>query len=406
MTSLLVDDWERYASVRKWKKNLISKHHNKTLTKQAWTVRRSGFTKFLKLIGKNPDEIIEIALRDNDQAREWVDEFYQECLKTTQKSSSISSAYGVIRGFFSNNGVITQFWSSPKLGVLQSHITDEQNPIFVRGDNGYELDREFIKKFLDELGLRDRIICLCILSSSIDISDVLNLKIEDVKFQKNDNIYLVGQRPKTGEIYKTFFSKETTSMIREYIQKERKSALDHEILFIPENRMLGRAYKKVTGKNLFENRVKVAEFPITKPMSHENLDMLFRRAVKRLEIQTRKGQFQPFRPKRFRHAFQQCCSRVGLPNTITDIFMGHKGEINKQYETGSRFELLDYYEQLEPMLTIYEDISKDTKISELEKKISDIENKKENVMDFGEEMLERIKRLEFENKELRSKFES
>ena len=389
----------------KWKKNIISKKHNKTLTKQAWTVRRSSFTKFLKMIGKNPDEIIDIALLDNDQAIEWVDEFYQECLKTTQKSSSISSAYGIIRGFFSNNDVITQNWSSPKMGVLQSNITDEQNPLFVRNDNGYELDREFIKKYLDELGLRYRIICLCLLSSSLDISDVHNLKIEDVKYQKDDNLFIVGQRSKTGEIYKTFFSKETTSMIREYIQKERKSTLGHEILFIPENRMLGREYKKVTGKNLFVNRVKVAEYPITKPMSHENLDMLFRRATKRLEIQTKKGQFQPFRSKRFRHIFQQCCSRVGLPNTVIDIFMGHKGDINKQYETESKFELLDYYEQVEPMITIYEDIPKTSKISELEKKISLLEEKKENVIDFGDEMLFRIKRLEMENKELRSRID-
>jgi integrase len=402
MTVVLVEDWEKYASIRKWKKNIISKNHNKVLTKQAWTVRRSSFTKFLKMIGKNPDEIIDIALSDNDQAKEWVDEFYQECLKTTQKSSSISSAYGVIRGFFSNNDVITQNWSSPKIGVLQSHITDEQNPIFVRNDNGYELDREFIKKYLDELGLRDRIICLCLLSSSLDISDVLNLKIEDVKYQKDDNFFIIGQRSKTGEIYKTFFSKETTSMIREYIQKERKSALEHEILFIPENRMLGREYKKVTGKNLFVNRVKVAEFPITNPMSHENLDMLFRRATKRLKIQTKKGQFQPFRPKRFRHTFQQCCSRVGLPNTVVDIFMGHKGEINKQYETESKFELLDYYEQVEPMITIYEDISKDSKITELEKKISLLEEKKENISDFGDEMLFRIKKLEQDNEDLRN----
>ena len=85
--------------------------------------------------------------------------------------------------------------------------------------------------------------------------------------------------------------------------------------------------------------------------------------------------------------------------------MGHKGSMNKQYETESKFELLDYYQQVEPMITIYEDIRKDSKISELEKKISEIENKKDNFMGFGEEMLERIKRLEFENKELRSKFE-
>ena len=401
MTILVVADWEKYSSVRRWKRNLISKNHNKTLTKNAWDGRITYFSKFLKMVGKNPDEMIEIALRDNDIARDWVDDFYQELLKTIQKSSAISATYGIIRGFFSNNGVITQFWSAPKMGVLQSHITDEQNPIFIKTDDGYELDREFIKKYLEELGYRDKIICLCILSSSLDIGEILTLKIEDVKFQKDDNIYLVGQRPKTGEIYKTFFSKETSKLVREYIHKFRNSALDHEILFVPENRMLGRVYKNITGKNLFVKNVKVAEFPITKSMSHENLDMLFRGAVKRMGVHIRKGQCQPFRPKRFRHVFHQCCSRVGLPNTVTDTFMGHKGSMNKQYETESKFELLDYYQQVEPMITIYEDIRKDSKISELEKKISEIENKKDNFIGFGEEMLERIKRLEFENMKLR-----
>ncbi len=85
--------------------------------------------------------------------------------------------------------------------------------------------------------------------------------------------------------------------------------------------------------------------------------------------------------------------------------MGHKGNINKQYETGIKFELLDYYEKVEPMLTIYQDVSKDFKIVELEKKISSLEEKKENVIDFGDEMLFRIKKLEVENKELRSRMD-
>jgi len=242
MTILIVDDWEKYATVRRWKKNLISKNHNKELTKGAWNGRRTYFTRFLRFVGKNPDEIIERALQDNDFAKGLVDDFYQELRKTIQKSSAISATYGMIRGFFSNNGVVTQFWSAPKLGVLQSHITDEQNPIFIKTDNGYQLDREFIKRFLYELGFRDKVICLCMLSSSLDIGDVLRLKIEDVKYQKDNNIYLIGERPKTGEVYKTFFTKETTILIREYIHKFRNTALDHEILFVPENRMLGREY--------------------------------------------------------------------------------------------------------------------------------------------------------------------
>ena len=134
MTILVVDDWEKYATVRRWKRNLISKNHNKELTKGAWNGRRTYFTRFLRFVGKNPDEIIERALQDNDFAKDLVDDFYQELRKTIQKSSAISATYGMIRGFFSNNGVVTQFWSAPKLGVLQSHITDEQNPIFIKTD--------------------------------------------------------------------------------------------------------------------------------------------------------------------------------------------------------------------------------------------------------------------------------
>ena len=406
MTLLEVSDWEKYSSVRTWKKNLISKNFNKEITDNAWTTKRTYFLRFLKFTGINPDELIELAKQDNESVRDLVDDFYRELIKTIQKSSASTACYSMLRGFFSNNGIITQFWSSPKIGVLQSHITDEQNPIFIKTDSGYQLDRDFIKRFLEILGFRNKIIALCMLSSSLDPSDILSLKIEDVKYQKEENIYIHGQRPKSGEVYKTFFSKECSKLVREYIELERKNALDEEILFIPEAKQLSKQYQKITGKKFYENKVRVAEFPYCTPMSGVNLDVIFRRTSKKLNIHCKRRQAQPFRPKRFRHTFQQCCSRSGIPETIIDSFMGHKGSINKQYETGIKYELLDYYEQVEPMLTIYEDISKSSKIVELEKKLSRLEEKKESFTDFGEEMLNRIKKLEMENKELRDKIQS
>lgn len=406
MTLLEVTDWERFSAVRTWKKNLTSKNFNKELTDNAWNSKRTYFLKFLKFTKMNPDELIELAKKDNESVRDLVDDYYRELTKTIQKSSASNACYSVLRGFFSNNGIITQFWSSPKIGVLQSYITDEQNPIFIKTDDGYQLDRDFIKRFLDVLGFRNKIIVLCMLSSSLDPSDILNLKIEDVKYQKEENIYIHDQRPKSGEVYKTFFSKECSKLLREYVELERKNALDEEILFIPESKQLSKQYQKITGKKFYVNGIRVAEFPYYKHMSVVNLDMTFRRASKKLNIHCKKGQAQPFRPKRFRHTFQQCCSRSGIPETIIDSFMGHHGSINKQYETGIKYELLDYYEQVEPMLTIYEDITRTSKIVELEKKLSRLEEKKESFTDFGEEILERIKKLEFENKELRSKFES
>jgi len=406
MTLQEIPDWEKYSSVRTWKKNLASKSFNKEITDNAWTSKRTYFRKFLKFTGMNPDELIELAKKDNESMMDLVDNFYRQLIKTIQKSSASNACYSVLRGFFSNNGVITQFWCSPKIGVLQSHITDEQNPIFIKTDDGYQLDRDFIKRFLDVLGFRNKIIALCMLSSSLDPSDILNLKIEDIKYQKEKNIYIHGQRPKSGEVYKTFFSKECSKLLREYIELERKNALDEEILFIPELKQLSKQYKKITGKKFYENGVRIAGFPYYKPMSVVNLDMMFRRASKKLDVHCKKGQAQPFRPKRFRHTFQQCCSRSGIPETIIDSFMGHHGSINKQYETGNKDELLDYYEQVEPMLTIFEDVAKSSKIVELEKKLSRLEENKDGFTDFGEEMLERIKKLEFENKELRTKFES
>ena len=313
MTLLEISDWEKYASVRTWKKNLISKNFNKKITENAWACKRSAFLKFLKFTGKNPDELIELGKKDNESVRDIVDDFYRELIKTIQKSSASTACYSVIRGFFSNNSVITQFWSSPKVGVLQSHITDEQNPIFIKTNNGYQLDRDFLKRFLEVLGFRNKIIALCMLSSSLDSSDVLRIKIEDVKYQKEPNLYIVGQRPKSGEVYKTFFSKEVSKLIREYIELERKNALDDEILFIPEAKQLSKIYGKTTGKKFYKNGIRVAEFPYCTPMSGVNLDVIFRRTSKKLSVQCKEGQAQPFRPKRFRHTFQQCCSRSGIP---------------------------------------------------------------------------------------------
>jgi len=94
-------------------------------------------------------------------------------------------------------------------------------------------DRELMRQFLSNLKLRDQAITLALLSSSQDTGDLFELNIGDITEQNMTNrIYWKNNRRKTKVLFKTFFSKEATKLIRRYIAQERRDAKDEEPLFV------------------------------------------------------------------------------------------------------------------------------------------------------------------------------
>jgi hypothetical protein len=84
--------------------------------------------------------------------------------------------------------------------------------------------------------------------------------------------------------------------------------------------------------------------------------------------------------------------------------MGHKGEMTKVYLGKSKEELETYYEKVEPFVTVFSEIEKDSKITLLENKIIEITRRKNmDALTITGELLKRIQELENELKNRLSK---
>tara|TARA_Y100000593_G_C4294504_1_gene329929 strand:+ start:81 stop:1124 length:1044 start_codon:yes stop_codon:yes gene_type:complete len=304
----------------------------------------------------SPDELIKEGLKDSELAEERVSDFYSVLVnkeityaKPLNLNSINSSVYGTIRGFYTKNRVNTQGWTSPQIAIPDVDKTDSEHPLFVLDKKTKKLDlnRELFLRFFRVLNPRDETIALCLMSSGLDISDILDLTIYDIQSQRNqDRIFIQINRLKTGEIAKSFLSKEATRYIRRYIQNYRKDGLEEEKVFI----------------NTVENHPVSKRQPDGKPNHHNSIpvssvDYNFKRAVReKMGIKVRLGKQSPLRPKRLRKCFKSGCTRAGLDLDMVRVFMGQKSAISKVYLGKSREELEVYYSQVEPFLTVVKDI--------------------------------------------------
>ena len=355
-TSQLVSNWKESNAIRQCFKILKMRSKTKTLAKstlmsyETWIPRLISFTKM------SPDELIKEGLKDSELAEERVSDFYSALVnkeityaKPLNLNSINSSVYGTIRGFYTKNRVNTQGWTSPQIAIPDVDKTDSEHPLFVLDKKTKKLDlnRELFLRFFRVLNPRDETIALCLMSSGLDISDILDLTIYDIQSQRNqDRIFIQINRLKTGEIAKSFLSKEATRYIRRYIQNYRKDGLEEEKVFI----------------NTVENHPVSKRQPDGKPNHHNSIpvssvDYNFKRAVReKMGIKVRLGKQSPLRPKRLRKCFKSGCTRAGLDLDMVRVFMGQKSAISKVYLGKSREELEVYYSQVEPFLTVVKDI--------------------------------------------------
>lgn len=367
-------DWLKYESIRQWKKQLRKGSIDGLLKDSTWDNAIMVTAKFTKFSGKTPDQLIEMARTDDEFAEDLCDEFYAECQNTVGTYSSWIYAYGHLRSFFSHNKIKTRGWKipqQPETGVSES---DDKFPLFVPDSENVTLllNKEMLHPFLKHLSLRDEAVYVSLLSSGIDVGVLLSKKLSWIRDQsKHDRLFVKGTRPKTGEKFMTFISKEATKMIRNYINMHRRDADDDSPIFVLNKSEV----KKVTTryqKNLPNNHIHkdIA-------LSVDTFSKTCRRIQTKLDIKTSKQAHSPLRPKRARKGFRSGCQIAGLDQTLVQMFMGHKGEMVKLYQGCSREEWEMYYIRVEPHLTVYADspsAKKDQEIASLTKRMNAIES--------------------------------
>ena len=125
-----------------------------------------------------------------------------------------------LRGFYSHNDLtFPKKWRIPSRDTSPIKAVDEQRPMFKRNGNGeVELKAETLQKFIQTLNFRDQTITLCLLSSGIDASDILELNFDLIKniTDETTRLLLHGNRKKDGIEFRVYLSQEATIFLKRY----------------------------------------------------------------------------------------------------------------------------------------------------------------------------------------------
>lgn len=108
-------DWRDFATVKRWKSQLTLKSRNGGFPEKTWKAVESNMPRFLSVMQKTPDDLIEEALSDNENGEIHISTFFSWLKKQgIDHNSAVIRAYGVIRGFYKHNKITTQGWHTPR----------------------------------------------------------------------------------------------------------------------------------------------------------------------------------------------------------------------------------------------------------------------------------------------------
>ena len=312
----ILSNWEDFATIKKWKKGLKFNSHKNRLSKKTEEAIKTWMPLFIEYTQKNPDDLIEESLAGKQVVKERLSDFcnWLQDERNKKLNAAVHGSYHIIRGFYSHNDINTQKIRTPRTDPSEVQFSDDRVPIFdivEVSDNGFmkkkkQLRREFLQKFFACLIKRDKIIAMCIKDSGLDSGDILELPLSIIRYQdpSQERIFIRITRNKTGETVSTFWSKETTKLVKEYERMHRKFARDDEPIFVQSTKEFKIEFHK-KHKKQFDSSID--DFELSAVDSH-GLSRNFRNATTKLEkeldlkILQREKQ-SPLRPKRFRKLF-------------------------------------------------------------------------------------------------------
>lgn len=355
------------ASLEVWHKERTKHSRLKGKEYNTWKKDKRVLELYCEYRGLTPKEVLTEAQQDLDVSYDKLSEYFQYLTKTRKPKPLSHNAgityFAIVRSFLTYNDIMfTKKHETPSKTKPKVRQTYRNFPVWGKDKR---LDGNF-RIWLDGMSKVHRSIALCMLSSGQKANMILRLNIDFLTGQPEErlNLWLDTERIKTGEDVISFFSKEATRRLREYVKVHRKDAKPSDPLFVNER-----------GER----------------MTVPALQSAFRRATDKLFGETVKD--NPLTPTRLRHIFESACRKAKLDPDIKKLFMGHKTSISGEYNTDNIDDLLESYLEVEPYLTIYEG----TTSAEIE---ADVKQLKQNLT----HMITEYKRLEQSHNDLVNEF--
>jgi len=405
-----ISNWESYATVKIWKKSLAQNSDEMELAKGTYNGMKTWFPRFLKSTishehpdGLSPDELIEEALADPMIIKDRLaDAFIHEKKiqrsqdENSNHSNTVIGIYGSVRGFYSHNLSNMPKIRTPKIKPRTVMTTDAITPLTeittnLEGKKIVDIDRKIFQRYMQKLPLRDQVVVSGLLSSGMDSGDIVKVTVGMIREQaQHERIFFSNFRAKTGEILNTFWSKEATTLAREYITDERSNADDNDPLFIVSEKQQKRDFFEKYHRQYTVNDFSL--LPERNALTKHRLAMKLREGAKKMKIKLKKGVQSPLRPKKYRKLFSDACDKAGIGENKRKIFMGKSDKSDKIYAGTSRHQLEIYYELVEPYVTIYQDINKENYMEKIKNEVTkNIESK------FADELKQRDLKLKEQN---------
>lgn len=396
MNELKGDKLLKFESVQNWLNSLdqIQKNQGKTLSKTAKAMRLGRMLEYTNNGELNPNEFLVEAKEDMDKAGERLSKYFEEKQKKVSFNSAITSLC-YLRGFYTHNNLtFPKKWGVPKKRVSDVSKRDGKDSFFEYNAKNDEVEfkNSNMQHFIQNLNFRDQTITLCLLSSGADATDLLNLKVGFVRDGRGKTVdkkrfFWYGNRAKTGQPFKTFFSEEATKFLKRYVEQERVEAKDDEPLFVGQS----REYSFKKGKRKGEKVV------VDERLTAQSLSSNFRDSAQKMGYAQEKNLSSPFRPKRFRHLFRTACAIAQIDNGFTMAFMGHASSVSDSYleQDPSIFEKM--YVKIEPFLTVF-GINQSV-VNEMTKEVSVLKTEVATLSEGGKAIVDKVQNLEAQLKQ-------
>jgi integrase len=365
-----VREWiEKHEEVKDWLREIKGgdAHEN--------TKRQFGgaLKKYCEFRGLSPLELLDEAEEDLKHERRerkvkthLLD--FRDYLKEEGRSKNTIGVYiSALRSFFSSHEVLL-----PKLSNGRREVEWEKE----------EFDREKVKDLVNVCSPRERAIFLTMFQSGLAANEVSNLRVRDLKEERDGITILRLTREKNRFKFVTFLGRDAREAIEQYLKIRNEGNL------IPARPNLSEKAKvKGEGDFLF----------VTYDFHSQQWNKVDNRHISKYMLQAckRLGWYNgekrnPWRPHALRASFATILNNNGVPKNFVDFMLGHKqGGTDEAYFKSHIETILKHYKDSELLLSI-SDVEKipDSKYEELK-----IENK--FLVQKYEEQERKIEELEF-----------
>ena len=115
------EELEEHESVKKWKKSLAENSKDQELNEDTWVQYMGRMSEFCKMYNMNPDQLLKEPV---ESVKSRIVAYFNRKKEDISYNSAITYAHGMIRSFYTHNGISFGKWKRPRKKLTRVTTTD------------------------------------------------------------------------------------------------------------------------------------------------------------------------------------------------------------------------------------------------------------------------------------------